>query len=305
MIEQINTELLKLQEELSKFDGAISQISKSSEISDQLISSSKELQKSFGEKLEIIEGLFSDYMNKTYNHTEDKLNNIFHKFQERLSQEEASLEKFSNLTMQNESLTQEFLQKISENSKEQIDKLISETSNTLNEEKDFIKLQISTIKSDIDKLIQEHNSSLKKEQELLDNYLELANETAQLSVTLKNVDFPKRLDTISEQIDEVKKAQNNNAQKVDKINETSTKILNKTTTLVEDQTTKKTLDKVTKIANDTRSQHTLELVSKVNKKAKTTRFFVVLTFILIIIFIAFFTFAFLTFFPHFFEDLIS
>ena len=49
MIEQINTELLKLQDELGKFDGAVAKITQAGEMTDSLIESSKDLQKSFGE----------------------------------------------------------------------------------------------------------------------------------------------------------------------------------------------------------------------------------------------------------------
>ncbi len=301
MIEQINNELLKLQEELTKFDGAVSQISNAGKVSEELIASTKELHKGFGEQLEKIEGLFSDYMNKTYTHTEDKLNNVFQKFQERLKQEEISLEKFSQLTMQNESLTQEFLQKITANSTEQVNKLINESSNTLNEEKDFIKLQINNFRKDIDKLIQEHKDTLKKEQELLDNYLELANETAQITATLKKVDFPKRLNDISGQIDVLKKNLNENTQKIAKLSDKNSEILNNTSTLLKDKTTTKILDKLIKASP--RTELLIKNTTKTDRKVSSTRFFVILIFVLMLVFVLFSVYVLLNIYPNFFTDI--
>ena len=323
MIEQINTELLKLQDELNKFDGAVKKIAQAGEITETLLENSENLQKSFGEQLQKIEGLFSDYMNKTYSHTETKISKIFEHFQERLKQEEQVLEKYTKLTDQNSSLTHEFYEKIASDNNKQISYLVNEATKNLEEQNEFIKLQKVDFQSKINKMIESHNKKIKSEQTVLDNYLELASSTAELSKFLKTVDFPTKLGSIQKQIEEAKaennknfnelKAENNqnftksnseNKKRFDKIDNSTTNIKNTTQAIIDDPTGKTTLENVNKIIANDKSAEILNSTKKINSKVKSTRFFVVLIFILTLLFFAFFTFVFFNFFPHFFEDIL-
>lgn len=305
MIEKINQELLKLQTELNKFNGAVGQIAKAGELSDNLIESSKTLQKSFSEHLGKIEGLFSEYMNKTYSHTEEKINNIFSAFKERMSQENNSIEKFSQLTSKNEEITQKTITKLSEQNTKLVEQLVQEAQATLNEEKEYAKLQIENINKKLEKITNEHTSKLQKEQQVLDNYVELASATAELSKNLKSVDFPQRLDTIAKTAE----ISNNNIinanQKLDKIEEDNIAILSSTKKLTDDKTSLEIFSTVRNIQNDKKPQQTLDNTTRIDKKVKTTRLFVILIFVFSIIFYAAIILGILSLMPHFFEDIFN
>lgn len=305
MIEKINQELLKLQTELNKFNGAVGQITKAGELSDNLIESSKTLQKSFSEHLGKIEGLFSEYMNKTYSHTEDKINNIFSAFKERMSQENNSIEKFSQLTTQNEEINQQTIAKLSEQNTKLVEQLVQEAQATLNEEKEYAKLQIDNINIELRKITDEHNSKLQKEQQVLDNYVELASATAELSKNLKSVNFPQRLDTIAKTAE----ISNNNIinanQKLDKIEEGNLSILSNTKKIANDKTGLEIFSAVRTIVNDKKPQQTLDNTTRIDKKIKTTRLFVILIFVFSIIFYSAIIFGILSLMPHFFEDILN
>jgi ABC-type transporter Mla subunit MlaD len=310
MIEQINQELLKLQQELDKFNGAVGQVAKAGELSDNLIKSSKELQKSFGEQLNKIETLFSEFMNKTYSHTEDKINKIYDGFQKRLDQEEATLEKFSQLTMQNENLTQEYLRKNVEQNEQYVKKLTEEANATLKEQREYIKMQIEKLQKEFDALVNEHKAKLKTEQEVLENYIELAGATAELSKYLKGVDFKQRLDEIDAKISKIndftkefKVSFGSTNTKLDKLDEKQVDVLNKISQLLKDKTGKETLTLLKKIASDPKNQVILEKTISNNRKIRSTKFFVILIFIISLLFYSSMVFVFFTLFPHFFEDM--
>jgi DNA repair exonuclease SbcCD ATPase subunit len=303
MIEQINKELLKLQEELSKFDGTVGQLAKAGEISQNLIDSSKNLQKSFAEQLNKIENLFSEYMNKTYSHSEEKIDKIFQSFQERMEQEQETFSKITELSTETEKLTQETVKKISEQNSKLMNQLLSETQKTLEEQKEYTKLQIEQIQKDISKLLAEHTKKLEKEQQVLDNYVELASATAELSKHLKSVNFPERLDNIAENISESHKTQKLTHAKVEKIDEKHNTVLANTQKLVDSKVPLETLSTVRTILNDPRTQQISEDTAKTKKRIGSTKFFVILIFIITLLFYGFMTFVFFTLFPHFFEDM--
>ncbi|MBN2893747.1 MAG: hypothetical protein JXL97_17895 [Bacteroidales bacterium] len=304
MIEQINNELLKLQDELSKFDGAVAKIAQAGEMSDTLIESSKDLQKSFGEHLDKIQGLFSEYMNKTYNHTQEKINTVFTYFQDRLKQEEKTLEKFSQLTDQNTNLTQEFIEKTASNNTDAINRIVEETHKNLTEEKEFVQMQMANFQSKLSSMIDGHEEKVKSEQQLLDNYLELASSTAELSKFLKTVDFPAKLKEINSQVEELKAENKLQAEKIATLTEQSAKINANTQKLVDDNTKTEILTKVSKLLTDNRQSQIFETSVKVKSKVSGTKFFVILTFVIVVLLAAFIGFAFFNFFPHFIQDIV-
>ncbi len=325
MIEQINNELLKLQEELSKFDGAVSKITKAGQISDSIIESSKELQKYFSDNLEKINTMFSEFMNKTYSHTENKINELYYHFQERVQQEEKTLEKYTNLVEQNSEITQEYIKKTTEQNSEAINRIIDEAQKTLIEERDFVKLQIENYQTKINEIVNSHNERVKSEQKLLDNYLELASSTAELSKFLKTVDFPKKLDELKTKQIEVSekndlhfgkiREQNTNlgigfeehntktTAKLEQISADNEDLKSNINKILSDPTNRQVLENVVQLIKENKQAEILKNTAKVKSKIGGTQFFVILIFIFSVLFYAFFTFVFFTFFPHFFSDM--
>lgn len=312
MTDQINKELLKLQDELTKFEGSVGQILKSNELADNLINSSKELQNNFSAKLDSIKTLFSDYMNKTYSHTEKNLASLYEQFQERIKHEDNTLEQLSKLTLQNEKATQEYLQKVSESSNSTIQEFYKQTGLVLEEEKEFIKLQIEKVQLEIEKLMQEHINRLKTEQEILDSYLELAKETALITETIKNIDFPKHLEEISKKIEDTQKNfDSTNSKilgcqsKIEAQTEPLNKVLSNTEKITSDSTPQKTLSLVEKISTDPRINLLIEKNNIISKKINTTRTWTFIVFLMLALGLGFSVLTILTLYPNFFDTLLS
>lgn len=312
MTDQINKELLKLQEELTKFEGSVGQILKSNELADNLINSSKELQNAFSSKLEEIKTLFSEYLNKTYSHTEKNLTSLYEQFQERIKHEDSTLEKLSNLTIQNEKATQEYLHKVSESSNNTIQEFYKQTTLVLEEEKEYIKVQIEKIQSEIDKLMQEHIKRLKTEQEVLDNYLELAKETALITEAIKNIDFPKHLEQINKKIDETQKNFDttnskilNCQAKVEAQSDPINKIYSNTEKITSDPTPQKILQLTEKISTDPRINILIEKNNILSKKLNTTKTWTFIVFLILVLGLGFSLLTLLTLYPNFFDSLLS
>ena len=302
MIEVINKELLKLQNELGKFQEAVKAIKKSNESSDNLIESMKQLQESFKGQLEKIEKLFSDYMNKTYRHSEEKVNQIYDGFAQRVEKEEQTLSRISQLAEQNENLLTDTLKKISDSHKTSVQEYTNKSIDLLNEQQDYLKLKIEEMKKNISSLIDEHNNHLKKQEKVLDNYIDLAGATAELSKFLKTVDFPSRLDKINKNIDLVHSENKTTNQKIDNNFDKLNEIKKDTDKLVDDKKTQEILEKVTKIVMDNRLDLISQQVTKNSKKISSTRFWTIMIFIISFLFYAFLIMVFFKLFPHFFAD---
>ena len=302
MIEVINKELLKLQNELGKFQEAVKAIKKSNESSDNLIESMKQLQDSFKDQLEKIEKLFSDYMNKTYRHSEEKVNQIYEGFAKRIEKEEQILSKIAQLAEQNETLLTDTLSKISDSHKKAVEEYTDKSLDLLNEQQDYLRLKVEEMKKNISSLIENHNKHLTKQEKVLDNYIDLAGATAELSKFLKSVDFPTRLDEINKKIDLVHSENKKTSQKIDNNFDKLNEIKKDTNQLVNDKRTQEILDKVTKIVMDNRLDLISQQVTKNSKKIASTRFWTIMIFIISFLFYAFLMMVFFKLFPHFFVD---
>jgi hypothetical protein len=163
MKDKINSELTKLQTELGNLGNAVSQISKAEKLSNELLSTVKEIQQKYDSQFEKI---------------------ISH---------------YDSFLAQNSKLGEEHIVKTSEkyvsdveNTRQALAQISAETQNLLNETKDQIGV-----------LVAHHSSQITETNNLLQSYLELAKATTALSVQIEKVDFPVRLDKISINIGEM------------------------------------------------------------------------------------------------------
>ncbi len=200
MIEQINVELLKLQEELKKLKSASEQIAHAGKLSKDVVELGQNLTEKYSDVLKKLQSLVSDYMNKTYKLTEENLTKLFMAFQERLKEEEGILSKFSELSAQSEDLVKKVVDTIVEDNKKLVDNLIKEVNTTLDKQRKLLEEYTNKSVKSLDSVAQEHQKNLEKEQKVLESYLELAEKTAQLTKVIESVNFPKRLDNIDNKL---------------------------------------------------------------------------------------------------------
>jgi len=300
MKDKINTELQKLQEELSVLDSAAKQIQRAGEISETVVTSAKEVQGKYTEQLDKLLQLYSEYLNKTYRHTEESIKKLYEFFQEKIKDEENILEKYTELTIKTEDLTHEYLKKTVTENKNILDEI---TKNSVNQvEKQQQKLEefynqthakltgyYTETESKLTEVLVSHNDKINKVDELLAGYLELAQSTASLTQVLENVDFPKRLDELNVSIQK-------NKESVEKINYIVSAI-NKLQT--------ENSQKLQKIDADTTTANILKIVENQTKGLKSTKRLTLVILIFNIIAWGGLAFIFLYFFPDFFEALFS
>jgi len=198
MLEQISLELLKLQEELEKLGSASEQIAKAGRFSADVVESVKSLQEKYQDQLDKIQSLVSEYLNKTYQHTEENLTKLFVSFQERVKEEEALLKHFSELSMQTEDLLKDFVKKVTEDNSKKLQSLAKEAEAIIAKQKKITEDYSKAVEKKIAELTKAHEEKMKTEEAVLANYLDLAETTAKLSQYLQSVNFPSRLDAIEE-----------------------------------------------------------------------------------------------------------
>ena len=200
MIEQVNIELLKLQDELQKLKGASEQIAQAGKISKEVIKMGQDLTEKYRDVLKKLQTLVSDYMNKTYKITEESLTKLYVSFQERLKEEEEILTKFTELSAQSEEFLKNIVKDILAKSKEQIDRLTDHIEKVIQEQKEMLKSFGNKIENTVSDLIYKHEQSLEQEQKILESYLELAETTAKLTKVISDINFPKRLDSVDQKL---------------------------------------------------------------------------------------------------------
>ena len=275
---QINSELLKLQEELGTLDSAVSEITKAGKLSETIIENTRHIHKSYEAQLDKVQQLYSEFLNKTYHHTENNVRKIFEHFQEKIQDEEKILEKYTELSIKTEDLTHEYLKSITDESKKQIINLINDAGSNLEEQKEILKLYVTSTKNELQKLIDSHNNRIAEEEKILTSYLDLAQSTAKLTDYLKNIDFDEKLDKITQSITEIKETQATTKKQLDDISE--------------DEKLEQVLFTVSKILKDRTNETILAKTKKSNKKMSFANFMLILIFLINFIFFGFVTVAF-------------
>ena len=288
MKEQINSELLKLEEELGALDTAVNEITKAGKISETIIENTKNIHEGYKKQLETIQQLYSEYLNKTYHHTENNIQKIFNHFQEKIEDEEKILEKYTELSIRTEDLTHEYLKNITEDNKKQITDLVQNAENNINEQKNIVQLYIDNLNKEIKELLDSHKERLVEEEKLLSSYLELAQSTAKLTDHIKSINFDKHFEAMNSKVAENTKIQQDNNKLI--------------YTLTQDKSNEQILFTVRKIWKDRTIEDVLKKTNKTRKKLTFTNIMVFIIFLINLIFYGFFGYVFFNFFPHFFED---
>ncbi len=236
MIEQINIELLKLQDELNKLKSASEQIAQAGKLSSEVIEMGQTLNEKYRDYLKKVQDLVSDYLNKTYKHTEENLTKLFYSFQQRIEEEEEILKKFSNLSAQSEDLFKQVVNSILEENKKQTDKLVKQITKALDDQKKLLDQYAQKTHQSVEQLTTEHKKKLEVEQQILNSYLDLAEKTAKLTKVIENINFPKRLDTLDTKLDALNKKQDSYFDDIIKTqNKSSDALLDKLETVLTNQ----------------------------------------------------------------------
>ena len=214
MKEKINQELGKLQKELSKLESAVAQISKAEKISSEVVNAVKDLQKKYAENLTNLQKETTQFLNDSLKANEKKIKEFIESskkendkvlsIQQKYTSEVINSQKqqitdsgkliagLQDNVKQSDKTHTESLQKQTQDNKEAINTLINSNKEQTEDDKKIINL-----------LVESHKEQVNEVSTLLNNYLELAETTAQLSTNINSVDFPQRFDIISANIGEM------------------------------------------------------------------------------------------------------
>ncbi len=285
MIEQINIELLKLQEELNKLKSASEQIAQAGKLSKDVLEMGRILNEKYRDYLKKVQDLVSDYMNKTYSHTEENLTKLFYSFQQRVKEEEEILKKFSELSAQSEDLLKQVIDNIVNENKQRAQEIIDQIAKALDEQKKMLDDYAAKINKTLDGVAKDYRKNLEAEQQILASYLELAEKTAQLTKIIESVDFPKRLDTLDTKLDSLNKKQDSYFDSLTKQQKSDTQEL---------------LDKLETVLNN--QDELYAMIEKNRKKISGNKVLIWIIFILNILFYAAAITGFLRLFTDFFDS---
>jgi len=235
MKERINKELIKLQDQLSTLDKAVSHINKAGKISDEVIMSVKKLHQQYAEQLQLLSRLLETSLKESKTHTENRLNFLSDEHQLMLKKTASLLNNYEKLGDNTFKQYTNYINKSFIHTVENVEKLtklhelqLQETKNLLNHfqvqtekteaerharfekanRQHSEKLEITTSKNEkqLTQLSEVHYKQLDAINQMLAKYGGLAEVTSILSDKIKAVDFPEHLQRIDQELSDIQQS---------------------------------------------------------------------------------------------------
>jgi tetrahydromethanopterin S-methyltransferase subunit B len=245
----------------------------------------KILNEKYRDYLKKVQDLVSDYMNKTYKHTEENLTKLFYSFQQRVKEEEDILNKFSQLSAQSEDLLKQVVDSIIAENKKRLDLLVQDLNKALDKQQKLLDQYAKKSADSLEKIGKQYKDNLETEQQILASYLELAEKTANLTKIIDSIDFPKRLDTLDTKLDSLNKKQDSYYDSIRKAQQDNTQAL---------------LDKLETVLSN--QEELYALIEKNHKRIVGNKVLIWFIFVLSLLFYAAATTGFLRLFTDFFDS---
>lgn len=181
MKELINNELAQLQKDLENLQSASKMISQAGEASNSVIAEAKGIQEEFSRNLESLTNLYTQYLEAANKQSSQNQLLVVDHVKKTISEQGAVLDKYTQLVETSNSNTKAMYAKAVED---------------LKKNSDEASQNVETVKSTYLKQSAETDK-------LLASYLELAESTAELKGKIEAVDFPSRLDTLCNRVEEL------------------------------------------------------------------------------------------------------
>ena len=164
MNEKINSELIKIQDELMAFDNAVKQIEKAESIASSVIKTINELQGKYSSHLDFVQKQVDDILSKNSSKADTLVQGLSDKYTKQLEEVSEIFEDYHKKTV-----------------------------STQNQNNDLIKRTLDKTDAQIYQISSSHNKQIEEVHGLLANYLDLAQSTATLTDEVQQINFPKRL----------------------------------------------------------------------------------------------------------------
>ncbi|MCQ2974966.1 MAG: hypothetical protein MJ211_09155 [Bacteroidales bacterium] len=197
MKELIDNELAQLQKDLENLQSASKQIANAGEASNKVIQEAKNIQDGFSKNLEKITGLYTQYLDEADKNSSKRNDQIVDYLKKTISEQTTILDKYGALVSTINDNSKSLLEKSELNQKNMIEQLLKSAQDNIKSQDNLLKKTATETSQKVDDVKKTYLKQAEETDKLLSSYLELAQSTAELKNNIDKVDFPKRLDNIS------------------------------------------------------------------------------------------------------------
>ncbi len=257
MEDLLNIELVKLQDELVQLDKAVSHISKAEQLTDEVITNSREIQHKYVTQLQTIQDRYQEFLNKALEANQEKLGgfeekqqlqieelgNVLKKYVE-LGQKtetianshlEKALAKYNEYLQQNTAKTEAVIQSLSEVHRAEIEEIkkLSQAyrehlvkqeeqgnktlEDSLKSNSDLMKKTVDVTEKQVTEVTTAHKKQIEEVNQVFQTYVDLTDSTSQLAREIRTTDFPKRLNEIVDEVNDFKNTVRNTFARIESV----------------------------------------------------------------------------------------
>ena len=218
MKELINNELVQLQKDLESLQSASNMISQAGKASDAVIAEAKGIHEDFAKNLEKLTTLYTDFLDDAIRQSDQNQKLVVEHVRSTITSQTSLLDRYNDLVQAANNNVKALYDKAVASQNESIDRLVEESAKKIDEQSQLVKSNAAAAALNVETVKDAYLKQSAETDKLLSSYLELAQSTAELKDKIESIDFPSRLDTISQQILEYTEQQKS-------LNEASAQIL--------------------------------------------------------------------------------
>lgn len=200
MKELINNELVQLQKDLESLQSASNMISQAGKASDAVIAEAKGIHEDFAKNLEKLTTLYTDFLDDANRQSDQNQKLVVEHVRSTITSQTSLLDRYNDLVQAANNNVKALYDKAVASQNESIDRLVEESAKKIDEQSQLVKSNAAAAALNVETVKDAYLKQSAETDKLLSSYLELAQSTAELKDKIESIDFPSRLDTISQQI---------------------------------------------------------------------------------------------------------
>ena len=200
MKELINNELVQLQKDLESLQSASNMISQAGKASDAVIAEAKGIHEDFAKNLEKLTTLYTDFLDDAIRQSDQNQKLVVEHVRSTITSQTSLLDRYNDLVQAANNNVKALYDKAVASQNESIERLVEESTKKIDAQSQLVKSNAAAAALNVETVKDAYLKQSAETDKLLSSYLELAQSTAELKDKIESIDFPSRLDTISQQI---------------------------------------------------------------------------------------------------------
>lgn len=197
MKELINNELVQLQKDLENLQSASNLISQAGKASDAVINETKGIHEDFTKNLAKLTSLYSEFLEAANKQSDQNQQLVVEHVRSTITEQTSVLNKYNELVQTANNNVKALYDKAVASQAENIDRLVQESTKKLDAQSQLVKSNAAAAALNVETVKDAYLKQSAETDKLLNSYLELAQSTAELKEQIESVDFPSRLESIS------------------------------------------------------------------------------------------------------------